>query len=975
MTRFRAGGAAILLIVVAAFLLLAKFQSPTEINIGGESYFLRDVQLNTFTSSQQNRVTLDMSDEGRIMAAWESRRQEAGSYGIFARELDEKGIAQGGEIHVNEFMPGHQQHPVLAFDDAGAFFAWDSWGQTGSGSAVLSRSLNGSEWAMNDEAGLHEVAAAAVMHEDHRVLAWTRPAGDGATQVVARIVDAAGDPISDEIEVSQGEHVLDRIATLDATNDGFRVAWAREIAGAGHVGIMSRAFDAEGCALGQEALLVPGGIEPSLSCASNGDFVLAWMQVSGNSYRSAAALFNAEGRMASNVILPDSDDIEQNAVAAHMRADGSFALAWNRLGKDLEDADIFARLYNDDGSARGESFRATAASEGKQMMAVASGARRLVYGEDGRLAVAWTGDSGQGDKSAANASLLLPEVGLTHRAAWAMNDIVSRLGSKSNNERMVIASPHIPPSYEAPGEAVFEAETRFDGSRFRDEGFRFFSSTGWTPPDPHAAVGPEHVVGTVNGGIACYEKDGTFLWQENISGNNFWDAYSFVFDPEAIYDPHSGRFMAMACERGDDNHSYFDFAISTDSTPTNSTTEWHKYRFDVTSWTGNDIDSPNMAVTDDHIYLTADFFGPDKYGILIIDKSSVLSGGTASTEHYLHNGTQSHGIPVVHDAGVGMYMLEDAENWSSSSLKIYSIQNPDANPFLVSTTFPVDTYWDPISVRSQGTSASITTFESRFWSCVERDGKIWATHHICPTAARTTLAVRWYEIDLNGWPASGTPPFVVQSGDILPNGTGYASFCSISVNAFGQAAVNFTYSSTTEYLNMYRVMRNPTDTPGTMQAPVLQKDSAASYSGSRWGDYSSIAVDPADGRSFYSHGEYTPGSGSWSTWVSSFDPGGGTAADFPDYAFKVGSVWPNPSKGESRFAFELPAATNVSMDIFDVRGRRVRSLGGSEFGEGNGHMVWDGRDTRGTDLPAGVYLARFNVGGRRVPGGSVTLVR
>ncbi len=974
MTRFRAGGAAIFLIAVAAFLLLAKFQSPAEINIGGESYVLRDVQLNTFTSSQQNRVTLDMSDEGRILAAWESRRQEAGSYGIFARELDEMGIAKGGEIHVNEFMPGHQQHPVLALDEAGAFFAWDSWGQTGSGSAVMSRSLDGGELAMSGEGGIHEVAAAVAMHDGNRVLAWTRPAGEGATQVVARIVDAAGDPISDEIEVSQGEHVLDRIATLDATDGGFRLAWAREIAGAGHVGIMSRAFDSEGCPLSEEALLVFGGIEPSLSCSSDGDFVLAWMQNSGNAYQCAAALFNANGEMTSDVILPGNDDREQNAVAAHMRADGSFALAWNRLGKDLKDADVYAQLYNADGSARGEAFRATAASDGKQMMAVASGARRLVYGEDGRLAVAWTGDSGQGDKSAANATLLLPEAGLAHRAAWAVNDLASRFDSKPENDRLTFASPHIPPSYEAPGEAVDESETRFDGSRFRDEGFRFFSSTGWTPPDPHAAVGPEHVVGMVNGGIACYEKDGTFLWQDDISGNNFWNATSFVFDPEVIFDPHSERFMAMANERNG-ALSYFLLAVSTDPTPMNSTSDWHKYRIDVTSWADRDTDSPNLATTEGEIYITADFFGPDRYGILIIDKSSVLNGGTPVTQHYLHTGTQSHGIPVIHSTGMGMYMLEDAENWSSSSLKIYSIQDPLTTPFLLSTTFPVDTYWDPISVRSQGTSASITTFESRFWSCMERDGKIWATHHICPTSTRNTLAVRWYEIDLNGWPASGNAPFVVQSGDILPNGTGYASFCSINVNALGQAAVNFTYSSTTEYLNMYRVMRNPTDTPGTMQAPVLLKDSAASYSGSRWGDYSSIAVDPADNRSFWSHGEYTPGSGSWSTWVSSFDPGGGTAADFPDYAFKVGNVWPNPSQGESRFAFELPAATNVSMDIFDVRGRRVRSLGGSEFGEGNGHLIWDGRDARGTDLPTGVYLARFNVGGRRVPGGSVTLVR
>ncbi len=975
MTRFRIGRAVILVIAVAAFLLAGKIQSPAELQIGDASYVLRDVQLNTFTSSQQSRVTLDMRDDGSVMAAWESRRQEAGSYGVFAREVNDLGLALGGEVHVNEFMVGHQQRPVLALDESGAFLAWDSWGQTGPGSAVMSRSLSGSELAVNEGSGLHEVSSAATLPGGERVLVWTRPADSGSARVVARLFDAAGDPVSDEIEVSEGEQVLDRLASVAAFDGGFRVAWAREIPGAGHVGVMSRAFDAAGCAANDEALLVAGGIEPSLSCDADGNFVLAWMQASGNDYAAAAQLFDAEGMAASSIIHPDHAGISQNGVAASMRADGSFALAWNRTGKDLADADVFARLYDAGGIAASEAFRATETAEGKQMMAVASGARRLAYGEDGRLALAWTGDSGHGDKSAANLSLVLPEVGFTERAAWAMSDLRAKVNPQPAGERMSIAAPHVPPTFEDPGEPIYEAETSFEGSRFRDEGFRMFTSTGWTPPDPHAAVGPEHVVGMVNGGINCYEKDGTFLWQDDISGNAFWDADWFVFDPEVIYDPHSGRFMAMANERGDDNHSYFLLAVSVDSTPTNSTSEWHKYRIDVTSWTDNDIDSPNLAVTAGEIYLTADFFGPDKYGILIIDKSSVLGGGVPVTKHYLHTGTQSHGIPVVHSPDLGMYMLEDAELWSSSSLKIYSIQNPLTTPFLVSTTFPVDTYWDPISVRSQGTSATITTFESRFWSCVERDGKLWATHHICPTSSRNTLAVRWYEIDLNGWPESGNDPFVVQSGDVLPNGTGYASFCSISVNAFGQAAINFTYSSTTEYLNMYRVMRNPTDTPGTMQAPVLSKASSGSYSGSRWGDYSSMAVDPVDNKSFWSHGEYTPGGGSWSTWISSFDPGGGTGVDFPNYAFSAGGAWPNPAGGETRFAFELPASAKVSMDIFDVRGRRVRSIAGSEFGEGRGHIAWDGRNDRGTEMPAGVYLARFNVGGRSMPGGSVTLVR
>jgi len=975
MTRFRVTVAAVSILFVAGFFAVA-LHSPASLRLDGRDFAIRDVQLNTFTHSLQERVALASDEEGSILATWESRRQESGGYGIFARRLDARGLARGGEIHVNETLPGHQQHPVAVLDDSGAFIAWNSWGQTGPGSAVMGRSLDGREKAIAAGAGIHEIFSAAGLPGGLRLLAWSSPDGEGGSRVMAGRFDAGGEPLGEAIAVSQGEGALDRVAGVDVFDGGFRVAWAREIPGAGPVGVLSRGFDRMGRPLGGEQMLVPGGIEPSLACAADGHFVLAWMDARKGSYVAAARLFDADGRPAGDLILPDPDAGAESGATVATRNDGSFALAWNRV-EDLASADLFLRLYDPEARALGAAFRATGASQGRQMLAVASGARRLVYGDDGRLAVAWTGDSGHGDKSAANVSLILPDAGLADRAAWAWSDLSARLRPRRAGSPATIAAPHVPPTFHAPGEPVFEAETSFTGDRFRDEGFRLFTSTGWTPPDPHAAVGPEHVIGMVNGGIACYEKNGAFLWQADISGNAFWNADWFVFDPEVIYDPHSGRFMAMACERGDNNHSYFDYAVSIDSTPTNSSSEWYKYRIDVTSWTGNDIDSPNMAVTDGEVYLTADFFGPDKYGILIIDKSSVLSGGTPVTTHILHTGSQSMGIPVVYDTGRGMVMLEDAETWSSSSLKIWAIQDPLGSPTLVSTTFPVDTYWMPVSVRSMGTSAQITTFESRFWSCVERNGKLWATHHVCPTSDRNSLAARWYEIDLNGWPDSPGAPFVAQSGDVLPNGEGYASFCSISVNGIGQAALDFTYSSPTEYLDMYRVMRNPSDTPGTMQAAVLQKASGSSYSGNRWGDYSSIVVDPVDDKSFWSHGEYTPGAGSWSTWTSSFDPGGGTGvgADFPHYAVHAGGVWPNPTGGEARFAFELPAAANVSMDIFDVRGRRVRTLGGGEFGEGRGHIVWDGRDARGNDLPAGVYLARFDVGGRMLPGGSVTLLR
>lgn len=56
-----------------------------------------------------------------------------------------------------------------------------------------------------------------------------------------------------------------------------------------------------------------------------------------------------------------------------------------------------------------------------------------------------------------------------------------------------------------------------------------------------------------------------------------------------------------------------------------------------------------------------------------------------------------------------------------------------------------------------------------------------------------------------------------------------------------------------------------------------------------------------------------------------------------------------------------PPATRV--DLFDVRGRRVRTLdAGSEFGASGRIARWDGRNEQGTSLPSGVYLYRSDRG-------------
>ncbi len=46
--------------------------------------------------------------------------------------------------------------------------------------------------------------------------------------------------------------------------------------------------------------------------------------------------------------------------------------------------------------------------------------------------------------------------------------------------------------------------------------FPGIADTGWTPPDPTHAVGPNHIVSTVNMSLAFYAKDGTLQYSNDL---------------------------------------------------------------------------------------------------------------------------------------------------------------------------------------------------------------------------------------------------------------------------------------------------------------------------------------------------------------------------------------------------------------------------------------------------------------------------
>ena len=73
------------------------------------------------------------------------------------------------------------------------------------------------------------------------------------------------------------------------------------------------------------------------------------------------------------------------------------------------------------------------------------------------------------------------------------------------------------------------------------------------------------------------------------------------------------------------------------------------------------------------------------------------------------------------------------------------------------------------------------------------------------------------------------------------------------------------------------------------------------------------------------------------------------------------------------FTSRLGAASLVSLDLYDVAGRRVRNLVRDTRSVGEYADRWDGRDEDGKKAPAGVYFARLEANGQRVSRSFVVL--
>jgi len=72
---------------------------------------------------------------------------------------------------------------------------------------------------------------------------------------------------------------------------------------------------------------------------------------------------------------------------------------------------------------------------------------------------------------------------------------------------------------------------------------------------------------------------------------------------------------------------------------------------------------------------------------------------------------------------------------------------------------------------------------------------------------------------------------------------------------------------------------------------------------------------------------------------------------------------PNPFRPETTIRYDLARDSKVELAVFDIAGRRVRTLVGARQAAGGHEALWDGCDEAGQRAPSGVYFYRLDVDG------------
>jgi subtilase family serine protease len=424
---------------------------------------------------------------------------------------------------------------------------------------------------------------------------------------------------------------------------------------------------------------------------------------------------------------------------------------------------------------------------------------------------------------------------------------------------------------------------------------------GVLPPDPNGAVGPNHYVQWVNLSFAVYSKNGSLLYGP-ADGSTLWMGFGGVCefsndgDPIVMHDDLADRWVLsqLAIPNFPFGPFYQCMAISQTEDPAGA---YYRYEFIV-----NDIklnDYPKFGVWPDGYYLAVNQFDVltqafQGQGVVAFEREKMLQGLPAQMIYFdlyavnpnLAAMLPSHvdGAPPPPGAPNFFVQLdEDGFNYvPQDQLQLWKFHADWADPAASIFTGPAILFPAPFDsdmcgyarncIPQPGTPRRLDSIPDRLMYRLQY--RNFGTHESLVVNHTVDVGgdhagVRWYELrDPNG------TPVIHQQGTYAPD-SDHRWMGSIAMDSSGNIALGFSVSSSSTFPSIRYAGRLAGDPPGVMaqgETELMGGSGSQTDSTSRWGDYSSMSVDPTDQCTFWYTQEYysaTSASG-WRTRVGAF---------------------------------------------------------------------------------------------------------
>ena len=528
----------------------------------------------------------------------------------------------------------------------------------------------------------------------------------------------------------------------------------------------------------------------------------------------------------------------------------------------------------------------------------ASGSRRLAVPMGGALVLGLLGSPA----GAAEATVQRNPQVSAPVAAWVFDGDIRRLPKapewqpgdpiKEIPRRSTRIPPLVPPptpmvdplrALRAPAEAptvIGPPLLNFNGGGF----------TGVTPPDTVGDVGQNHYIQLINHSsgtqMRIYDKTGTL-----VAGPTLLDTLGAPApcnngfgDPIVVWDQLANRWLVSEFSSSGNRMCVY---ISQTADPVSG--GWFGYAMQGLSFP----DYPKYGVWPDAYYVGTNESTAAAYAF---DRSAMLTGAPATLQRFNVlpplTGFGFEGIqPADADGALpppagspGMFWRHRDSEAHGSPGEADTVQYYE---FHVDFLVPANsTFTGPIDIPVSEFDSSLCGLTS--FNCFPQPGtavtldplrepimhraqyRNRGTHEVVVGSFVTDVTgtnvggVRWFEARKTG----AGPYTLFQEGTVSPDNTN-RWMSSIAMDGSGNIAVGYNVVSTTVFPGQRYTGRTAADPPGTMAPEQVIIAGTASNTSNRYGDYSSMSVDPTNECTFWWTGEYNS-AGTWSTRIATF---------------------------------------------------------------------------------------------------------